>query len=47
MSLAEKYIREGHPTVDELITVQRITFPRDPHAAIYPSAHAGQSPAAG
>jgi len=31
MSLAEKYIREGHPTVDELITDQGITFPRDPH----------------
>jgi hypothetical protein len=30
MSLAEKYTREGHPTVDELIADQRIAFPRDP-----------------
>ena len=30
MSLAEKYIREGHPTIDELIAEQRAVFPRDP-----------------
>ena len=30
MSLAEKYTREGHPTVDELIAHQRVAFPRDP-----------------
>lgn len=30
MSLAEKYIREGHPTIDELIADQEIAFPRDP-----------------
>jgi hypothetical protein len=31
MSLAEKHMREGHPTVDELIADQRVAFPRDPH----------------
>jgi hypothetical protein len=31
MSLAQKYSREGHPTVDELIAEQRVAFPRDPH----------------
>jgi hypothetical protein len=30
MSLAEKYTGEGHPTVDELIADQGVTFPRDP-----------------
>jgi len=30
MSIAEKYIKEGHPTVDELIAEQRVVFPRDP-----------------
>ena len=30
MSLAERYIREGHPTIDELIAEQRVDFPRDP-----------------
>jgi hypothetical protein len=31
MSLAEKYMREGHPTVDELIADQRVAFLRDPN----------------
>ena len=31
MSLTQKYIREGHPQIDELIADQRLTFPRDPH----------------
>ena len=30
MSLAEKYMREGHPTVDELMADERVAFPRDP-----------------
>jgi hypothetical protein len=30
MSLAEKYIRQGHPTIDEMILEQRVEFPRDP-----------------
>jgi len=30
MSLAQKYSREGHPTIDELIADQRVAFPRDP-----------------
>lgn len=30
MSGAEKYIRNGHPTIDELVTEQRVVFPRDP-----------------
>ena len=30
MSLAEKYVREGHPMIDELIAEQRVEFPRDP-----------------
>lgn len=28
--LAVKYAREGHPTVDELISAQGLTFPQDP-----------------
>jgi len=31
MSVAEKYIREGHPTIDELVAEQGVIFPRDPH----------------
>lgn len=31
MSLAEKYIREGHPAIDELAAEQQVDFPRDPH----------------
>jgi hypothetical protein len=31
MSLAEKYARAGHPTVDELIADQGVAFPRDPN----------------
>ena len=31
MSLAEKYTRKGHPTVDELIADQGVVFPRDPN----------------
>ena len=30
MSLAEKYAREGHPTVDELIADQHVAFSSDP-----------------
>ena len=30
MPVAEKYVREGHPTVDELIAEQGVVFPRDP-----------------
>jgi hypothetical protein len=30
MSMAEKYVREGHPTIDELILGQQLAFPRDP-----------------
>jgi hypothetical protein len=30
MSLAEKYVSEGHPTIEELIAEQRVVFPRDP-----------------
>ena len=30
MSLAEQYIRGGHPTVEELAAKQQLTFPRDP-----------------
>ena len=28
------YIRQGHPTVDELVKAQGLTFPRDPHDLI-------------
>jgi hypothetical protein len=28
--LARKYSRTGHPTTDELIAAQGVTFPRDP-----------------
>jgi hypothetical protein len=28
--LTEKHSRRGHPTVDELIAVQNLSFPRDP-----------------
>ena len=30
MSVAEKYINEGHPTIEELIAEQGVVFPRDP-----------------
>jgi hypothetical protein len=30
MAVAEKYVREGHPTIDELIAEQHAQFPRDP-----------------
>jgi len=30
MSAAEKYIREGRPTIDELVVEQGVVFPRDP-----------------
>ena len=32
--LADKYIRQGHPSVDELVCAQGLTFPRDPHDLI-------------
>jgi hypothetical protein len=31
VSAAEKYTNQGHPTIDELISEQRVVFPRDPH----------------
>jgi hypothetical protein len=31
MSLAEKYARQGHPTVDELLAELGVEFPCDPH----------------
>ena len=34
MSAAEKYVREGHPTIEELIAEQNLTFPRDPRDLI-------------
>ena len=30
MAAAEKFIREGHPTIDELAAEQGVVFPRDP-----------------
>jgi hypothetical protein len=29
--LAQKYTRWGHPSTEELITAQGLTFPRDPN----------------
>jgi hypothetical protein len=29
-TLTEKYARRGHPTVDEMIAAQGLSFPRDP-----------------
>ena len=34
MSAAEKYVREGYPTIEELIAEQNLTFPRDPRELI-------------
>ena len=28
--LVERYSRRGHPTIEELLAVQGLTFPRDP-----------------
>ena len=28
--LGQEYSRRGHPTVEELVTAQGLTFPRDP-----------------
>lgn len=30
MSVADKYVNQGHPTIDELIAEQGVMFPRDP-----------------
>ena len=30
MSVVEKYVRQGHPTIDELMAEQGVVFPRDP-----------------
>jgi hypothetical protein len=30
MSAAEKYVREGHPAIEELAAEQGVVFPRDP-----------------
>jgi hypothetical protein len=32
--LAQKYVRQGYPSVDELIASQGVTFPRDPRDLI-------------
>lgn len=29
--LVSRFARQGHPSVEELIAAQRLTFPRDPH----------------
>lgn len=34
MSLAEKYAREGHPTIAELMAEQQVEFPRDPQVLL-------------
>ena len=28
--LVQKYVRQGHPTAEELIEAQELSFPRDP-----------------
>ena len=30
MAAANKYVSEGHPTIDELVAEQGVVFPRDP-----------------
>ena len=30
IELSRKYARQGHPSVEELISAQGVTFPRDP-----------------
>jgi hypothetical protein len=30
MSVADTYVREGHPSVEELAADQNVVFPRDP-----------------
>jgi hypothetical protein len=30
-ALARQYATRGHPTTDELVSAQGLTFPRDPH----------------
>jgi hypothetical protein len=30
MAVAEKYIRQGHPSIEELAAEQRVVFPQDP-----------------
>ena len=32
--LSEKYTRRGHPTVEELVSAQGLTFPCDPHELV-------------
>jgi hypothetical protein len=32
--IAQKYARSGHPSTDELIAAQGLTFPRDPRDLI-------------
>jgi hypothetical protein len=34
MSAAQKYIREGHATIEALIAEQGVVFPRDPHGLL-------------
>jgi hypothetical protein len=31
MLAAERHMREGHPTIDQLFAEQQLDFPRDPH----------------
>jgi hypothetical protein len=31
VAIADKYVREGHPSIEELIAEQGTEFPRDPH----------------
>ena len=30
MTASERYVREGHPTIDELALEQGVVFPKDP-----------------
>lgn len=30
MAISEKYVRGGHPALEELIAEQQLSFPRDP-----------------
>ncbi|MGA2114877.1 MAG: hypothetical protein ABSH56_09025 [Bryobacteraceae bacterium] len=32
--LLRNYARQGHPTTDELVAAQGLTFPRDPRDAV-------------
>ena len=32
--LVQKYVRQGHPTAEELVQAQGLTFPRDPRELV-------------